>query len=235
MNYRGKILLGAIGIIICVIIGIVRLNGYGEENEQGESDISSENLAVSTLERFPVEDNDPVESKEPEMEPVSVEPVPIMVHVCGSVVNPGVYTLKETDRVIDAVDMAGGFVEDAAEDYLNLAGVVVDGCRVYVPSKEEVEKADALGDSANLTDVFGVSDMSDMAGITGNEESNSKVNLNSASKEQLMTLPGVGESKAEKIISYREQTGKFNKPEDIMNISGIKEAMYNKIKDLICV
>lgn len=233
MNYRGKILLGAVGIIICVIIGIVRLNGYGEENEQAESDISSENLAVSTLERFPVEDNEPVESKEPEMEPVSVEPVPIMVHVCGSVVNPGVYTLKETDRVIDAVDIAGGFAEDAAEDYLNLAGVVVDGCRVYVPSKEEVEETGMAG-MPGMSIETGVATSPDTPAM-GTEGSNSKVNLNSASKEQLMTLPGVGESKAEKIISYREQTGKFNKPEDIMNISGIKEGMYNKIKDLICV
>lgn len=148
------------------------------------------------------------------------------VYVCGSVVNPDVYELKEDKHVIDAVKAAGGLTDEAMPYYLNLASPIVDGMKIYVPTKEEIDNNPSLSDQMGDSD-FGLSD---------NENSGGKnlVNINEADAATLMTLPGIGQSKAEKIISYRENKGRFSKPEDIMLIDGIKNGLYDKIKDLIC-
>lgn len=144
------------------------------------------------------------------------------IHVCGEVKAPGVYELPEGSRIYDAVNAAGGFTGDAAESFLNLAEPVTDGMKVAVPSKEDIEKESlwALG-----------------AGAFEREEGGAagRVNINTASKEELMTLTGIGEARAEDIIRYREKNGKFEKVEDIMKISGIKEAAFEKIKEDITV
>ncbi len=139
--------------------------------------------------------------------------VSVWVYVCGEVAMPGVYELPEGSRITDAIEAAGGMLETAAGTYLNLAETVKDGQKIEVPSEEAAE---ALTQAAAAL----------ASGI---------VNLNQATKEELMTLPGIGESKAKDIISYREEHGGFQKPEDLMNISGIKEAVYNKIKDQITI
>ncbi len=142
----------------------------------------------------------------------------ICIHVTGCVERAGVYELKEGSRVFEAIEMAGGFTKEADTEFLNLASVLQDGQKVYVYSKQEAITA--------------------VTSYVSNEEDASKkviVNINTASKEELMTLPGIGESRAESIISYREKHGRFATIEDIMNISGIKEAAFNKIKDYIRV
>jgi len=140
-----------------------------------------------------------------------------VVYVCGEVRNPGVYELKEGSRVFDAVAIAGGYTEDACESYLNLAGIISDEEKIYVPAKDEINQIQQTG----LENI-------------DNQGKEALININRASKEELMTIPGIGESKAEKIIAYREEHGAFSSPEGIMQISGIKEGMYNKIKDKIC-
>ncbi len=137
----------------------------------------------------------------------------VWVYVCGEVASPGVYELPEGSRITDAVEAAGGMTQDAAGTYLNLAQLVSDGQKIEVPSAEEAKTlTEAAADSAS--------------GV---------VNLNRATEAELMTLPGIGESKAKEIIRYRESKGGFQKPEDLMNISGIKEGVYNKIKDQITI
>lgn len=150
-----------------------------------------------------------------------------VVYVCGAVKNPGVYELNENARVIEAIEAAGGFSNDASIDYLNLAKTVADGEKIYIPTSSEVDKyiqtnqpVDALINPENNSD---------------NNQQNSKVNINIASESELTSIPGVGPSKAKAIISYREQNGKFNKIEDIMKITGIKDGLFNKVKDYICV
>ena len=137
----------------------------------------------------------------------------IWVYVCGEVRDPGVYELPEGSRITDAVEAAGGMTGDAAETYLNLAETLSDGQKIEVPS---VEMAEALEEAA----------AQDTSGL---------VNLNRATEAELMTLSGIGESKAKEIIRYRESRGGFQKPEDLMNIPGIKEGVYNKIRDQITV
>ena len=135
----------------------------------------------------------------------------IFVYVCGAVLDEGVYELPAGSRVYEAIQKAGGFTEDAAVTQINQAEVLEDETQLYVPT---------------------------MAGsVITNEETkdDGKVNLNSATKEELMTLPGVGDAKADLIIQYREEHGRFQNIEDVMNISGIKEGLFAKIKDNITV
>lgn len=143
----------------------------------------------------------------------------ICVHVSGYVMNPGVYMLPEGSRVYEAVAAAGGFAEGADEQFLNLAKVLDDGQKIRIYSLDET--ATASGDS-------------DLVQKDSND-TEKLININTATKESLMTLPGIGESRAESIIAYREQNGYFSSVEDIMKVSGIKEAAFEKIKDYICI
>ncbi len=148
--------------------------------------------------------------------------VTVTVYVCGEVLRPGVYELSEGARIIDALMAAGGFTEAAADNYLNQAEMLTDGGKVYVPSREELKEGESLLSSGAENGALSAAE----GGL---------VNINKADKTQLMTISGVGEAKAEKIIAYREEFGGFKAIEDIMNIPGIKEGMFSKIKDQICV
>lgn len=159
--------------------------------------------------------------------PATAAPETLQVHVCGAVNAPGVYRLPAGSRVFEAVEAAGGMAEGAAEDYLNLADAVFDGAKVRVPFLSELSGEEAHGPSGDF-------------GMTGGQEPGGSgedglVDLNHADKEALMTLPGIGEAKAEAILSWREEQGPFEEPEDVMRIPGIKEAAYEKLKDKITV
>ena len=131
------------------------------------------------------------------------------MYVCGAVLNEGVYELPAGSRIFTAIEKAGGFLATAATTEINQAEILEDAMKLYVPTIAEVEDMQS--------------------------KRSGKVNLNRASKEELMTLPGIGEAKAELIIHYREQVGTFKRIEDIMEIDGIKEGLFEKIKDLIQV
>lgn len=168
----------------------------------------------------------------------SEEEKTLVVHICGAVSAPGVYELPAGSRIIDAVEAGGGFLPEAEEACCNLAEEIVDGCQIYIMTKSEscadgqTEKKAGIQTSPN----------SDMQTTDRNVRSNSApalenglVNLNTADIAALTTLPGIGESRAKAIISYREQHGAFAQIEDIMKISGIKQAAFSKIKDKITV
>ena len=147
----------------------------------------------------------PAETERPKQE--------VAVHVCGAVEYPGVYYLEEGSRVVLAIEAAGGFSEEASADYLNLATILSDGQQVYVPTKEEV-----------------------LADRKSEEEAALQlIDINTASKEVLMTLPGIGESRALDIISYREKEGAFRSVTDVMKVSGIKQSVFDRFCDMICV
>ena len=138
--------------------------------------------------------------------------------------SPGVYELEAGSRICDALSMAGGVAEDGVYEALDQAKPVVDGQTLYVPGIDEEWKRSLSQENANAEAESGSDDAGD-----------GKININSASKEELMTLPGIGESKASDIITYREEHGGFSSEQDIMNIQGIKEGVYNKIKDRITI
>lgn len=168
----------------------------------------------------------------------------IYVHVCGAVVRPGVYELKAESRVYEAVQEAGGFTEQAEQDYVNQAQKLTDGVKLVIPT---IEEAVAAREGEPLTSAreedgakiqIGIVD-GKLSGGTGDEEpvgsGDGRININTASEAQLCEIPGIGATRAAAIAAYRDAHGGFGKPEDIMKVSGIKEGMYEKIKDSICV
>jgi competence protein ComEA len=142
--------------------------------------------------------------------------LPIVIDIKGSVQNPGIYTMKDGERIDDAINKAGGFTKNAEVTAVNLAQKVTDEMVVYVPSEGEKE----------LTSI--------PVGGTDTEKS-ALININNAQSEELQKLNGVGPSKAEAIITYREENGPFKAPEDIMNVSGFGEKSFEKIKEQITV
>ncbi|HZK00656.1 MAG TPA: helix-hairpin-helix domain-containing protein [Tissierellaceae bacterium] len=141
----------------------------------------------------------------------------IMVHISGQVYYPGLIELKSGSRVNDAIDLAGGLKKEADTDRINLAKKLVDEEKVHVPKKGEEIDIDVASISTNLT--------------SSNE---GRININTCSKEELMSLSGIGEVTATKIIDYRT-TNQFRKIEDMMNVSGIGEKKFEAIKDFIIV
>ena len=159
----------------------------------------------------------------------SAIPDKVIVHVCGAVCNPGVYRLEIESRVIDAVMVAGGMTEEADSEYINLAGKICDGDKVRVPTKAETEEVQRVGKQIDII-------TSSNANTSGLQEvSGDKININTADVEHLCTLPGIGKTRAESIITYRKECGGFSTIEDIMNVSGIKEHSFQKIKEYITV
>lgn len=141
----------------------------------------------------------------------------ICVYVCGNVVNPGVYEAVCNSRVYELIDMAGGASEEGCLEALNLAEYVYDGQKLYVPDYDEYERVGSAAYTDNEVQTSGL------------------VNINTADIQELMTLPGIGSSRAQAIIEYRNANGGFSGIDDIMNVSGIKESAFLKIKELICV
>ena len=168
----------------------------------------------------------------------SEEAPTLVVHICGAVAAPGVYELPAGSRIIDAVKAGGGFLPEADEACCNLAEAIEDGCQIYIMTKTESCADGRTEKKAGIqTSPDGDLQTTDR-NVRGNSTSaleSALVNLNTADTAELMTLPGIGESRAKAIISYREQHGAFAQIEDIMKISGIKEAAFSKIKDKITV
>lgn len=133
----------------------------------------------------------------------------VYVHVCGAVKEPGLKRLPEGSRVWDALESAGGFTDEADSSAVNLAAVAEDGQQLYFP---------VVGEE-----------------IASQEEPDGRINLNTADEQQLCTLPGIGSSRAQAILKYRKDNGKFAAPEELMQVPGIKEAIYEQICDKITV
>lgn len=157
----------------------------------------------------------------------------IYVDVCGAVASPGVYELEADSRVFQALEAAGGCLPEAAGEYVNRAGRLEDGQQIYIPTREEAENDPSLKGPLELT----ISDGNAGNGSldTGSAESAGKVNLNTADEAALTTLSGIGASKAQAILAYREEHGGFSAIEEILNVPGIKEGTFVKIKDNIAV
>ena len=141
----------------------------------------------------------------------------VYVQIGGAVNSPGVYKVSSDKRVFEAIELAGGLRADADRNRVNLVSPVVDEMQIYVPEIGEVSTQQTLEQQ------------------TQSDSSSGKININTAQAEDLTRLPGIGESRARTIIQYREEHGGFQNISEIMNISGIKQAMFDKIKDLITI
>ena len=159
----------------------------------------------------------------------------IFVHVCGAVKKEGVYELSPDARVVDAIRAAGGCTKKAASFGINQAEALKDGVQVYVPTKAELKKeTNGVGSLASFG-TEGVRTGLSSQGMNPGGGGDALININLATKEELMKLNGVGEAKAELIITYRQAKGGFKDIKDIMKIKGIKQKFFDKIKDKICI
>lgn len=226
-------------LIIVLLLGTICFlvwNSYFKKNENLLED-DDVNLISDTLEK--VEDSSNVSEEKY-----------IWVDVKGEVKKPGVYKLKENSRVIDAINVSGGLTKKAYTKYINLSRILKDENVIIVNSTSEIKK---VSSGNNITEVKINNDSKNSASISESElitndnvkseedntvnslENNQKVNINTATKEELMKLSNIGESKAEKIIDYRTANGNFNSIEDIKKVSGIGDKLYDSIKENITV
>lgn len=230
-----KIRIIVVGVFI-VIFGLIYFKNYGKDTTKETATLffDDEKVVEDSLlqeQAISLGENDK-ETEEQKM--VSIDnPTKneyMFIHVCGAVNQSGVYELAVGSRVIDAVNLAGGFSDDAAVDAINQAQKLTDGLRLYIPTIDDLENANGIKDEYPIITIVPVNDSSSDKGTL-----ETKININTADKKTLMTLPGIGDSKAQSIITYREKNGNFSSIEAIQKISGIKEAVYNKIKEFITV
>lgn len=209
--------------IVCVIIAIGGILYWIFQNMGNDEYIDLESLEnnIATIENNENnENNERIEEKQK-----------IVVHISGNVVNPGVISLEEGSRIIDAINNAGGLTSEADITKINLAYILEDAQKIYIPSKNDEENAVYVskesGDNGVVTSSSGKE--------KGQNEEKLMININTANKEEFEKLPGIGSSIATRIVDYRKENGKFNTIEDIKNVSGIGEAKFNNIKSYICV
>ena len=162
----------------------------------------------------------------------------IYVDVCGAVANPGVFQLAAGSRVFQAIEAAGGYLPEAALTCVNRAGVLTDGQQLYILTQEErgrqgLDPAEMSG--ASDGQMNGSAGTGQNTGMTAQVQQDNRININTADEAQLTTLTGIGATRAQAIIAYREENGPFAAIEDIMNVQGIKEGTFAKIKDEIVV
>lgn len=199
-------------IIMVIIIGIIGYYVYGNNVEKNNNNIANE-------EEILVKENEQNKEKEKK----------IVVHITGAIKKEGVFYLNENSRVTDAINEAGGVTDDADMSKINLAYILEDGMKIKIPSINDIEEQDDDVESEKFVEIVGED-------TTKSEFGKSKlININKANQTELETLPGIGPSTALKIISYREENGKFSSIEDLKNISGIGESKFENIKNLICI
>lgn len=221
LNKKQKIIITII-ILILVILGTLYFYYRDNDKESEVIEYSNDND----------EKNQNNETKEENKQITNKE---IVVHISGAVKTEGIQFLYEGDRIKNAIDKAGGLSDNADISEINLAFILEDGMKIYIPTKGEkkTEKENQTDDNKDNTEKYiQESNETKSSNVT---QSNKKVNINNASQTDLETLSGIGPSTALKIIKYREENGNFKAIEDIKNVSGIGEAKFNNIKDSITV
>lgn len=189
-------------IIILVILIIIIYNFFISQNDTNE---------FNKLENI-------VETKSE-----NVKTNKIKVYITGEVNFPGVLELDENSRIEDAINLAGGLTSMANIENINLAYVLEDGQKLYVPNINNIENTEYIS-KENGENI-----------IEGSKENSTKININKANLEELKKLPGVGNSLAERIFSYRKENGNFKSIEDLKNVSGIGDKKFESLKDYISI
>lgn len=212
-------------IILIVIVAIVAIISYYFIFDRKEEWLNNQEQNLEIKEE--IKTNDRIENNSNEQQLEKNEN--IIVHVSGAVNKEGIVELKNNSRIIDAIDKAGGLKDEADITNINLAYIIEDGMKIHIPSKEEKESTIIVESNIDSGTVEQSNE------IKSNNNKKLKININTATKTDLETLPGIGESTALKIIEYRKEKGKFKLIEDIKQVNGIGENKFNKIKELITV
>lgn len=200
-------------ILIALICGIIAYAVMSNNSEYEEQDILEQNTIENKIENN-----------------IENEKRKIVIHITGQVKNPGLVYLDEGARIADAIKEAGGSTKDAALDKVNLAYVLEDGQKIYIPNKNE-----KISEIQYIITDSGENVLKDTGKESNVKGGIKKVNINSANQEELETLPGVGPALAVRIIEYRNSNGKFEKVEDVQNVKGIGDSKFTNIKEYICI
>ena len=230
----GVILLVLVALVLMVhnIVACAAHKALSEEIPQTQSSPS----AAEAISSDDAVDSDEVDGANESHAHSAFDQKKVIVHVSGHVVNPGVYELSPTDRVEAAVEAAGGMSEDADANGLNLARVVQDGEQIYVPGLATDDTAtNQSGASSSVPSTSTSSKSSSQSAGSAGSSRTQKVNINTADANELCSLPGVGQSTAQKIITYRQTEGRFATKEDLKQVSGIGEKKYAALADFITV
>lgn len=242
-NKKIKIIVIITILVITIIYGIWKENKgkikIENINEQAEITDIEDNEKTKNLHNTTIENNENIKNKETN----KTNKNKIVIYIIGEVKQEGVYELDEDSRISDAIEKAGGTKENADLSQINLAYKIEDGMRIYIPQKGElVQNKEKIEDKTQEIVTGKSTDITTSTQVNSNLSTNKKsktdiekININKATQTELETLPGIGPSTAEKIIAYRKENGNFKNIEDIMNVNGIGESKYNKIKDLISV
>jgi|SRR5690554_2864529 competence protein ComEA len=245
LNHEITVKRGVLISLIAALVLSMSVTGYLLMGDYGENVIIKKS-------------NDDVEiSFGKEVEEEEIETEKIKVYVVGEVKNPSVVTIEKGQIIEDAVLLAGGFTENADVENINLAYVLTENVMLQIRPKKDISEKDISEKDISEKDVpekesipqntseeksdkifTGINIVSDSGGAVVGENTESlnlKININTASKEQLTELPGVGPAIADNIIAFRQENGRFEKIEDIMNVSGIGDAKFKRLKDLITV
>lgn len=230
---KDYVIIGVI-VIAVIIFMIINLGKIKEFENKDDNKMTNVESSINT-------DNDKSEENKEQKDDNSKEQIVngggIFVHIDGHINNPGVYEIKENDRIKTLIDKAGGFKEGYSIKNINLAAKLSDGDKIYIPSVSEEKNSENNNNNNNIninssgkgqnikTDRNNVSIM----------KNNSKININTANISELKQITGIGESTANKIIDYRENVGKFKKIEDIKEVKGIGDAKYESLKNKITI
>ena len=219
-KYSSKIKIISISLFV-LLLSLFFIGRKEKHNqEEGLEEITIDELLIGPEEKEELFTNQEENEKNGQLEPSN--DVKILVDLKGAVVSPGVYEMDNNDRVIDCIQKGGGFLEDAEETAVNLAQRIKDEMVIYIPVKGE--------ESINIEAVNFNTDDEDSTTDEGE-----KIDLNSATKEELKKINGIGDVKADNIISYREANGSFQKIDEIKNVSGIGEVTFEKMKEYLIV
>lgn len=217
LNRRQKIII----LIIAVIIAIIIYNFYIKENE------------FININNITTEENDKIEYQQNIIqESENKTNVEIIVHVSGAVNKEGIVKLPQNSRIADAIEKSNGLKEDADIQDINLAYILEDGMKIYIPNKKDKsEKEKVNKEDNNYYENNNVTQYNN----SNNKKQNQKININTATQTELETLPGIGPSTALKIINYRNKQKKFSNIEEIKEVSGIGDSKFDDIKNLITI
>ena len=201
-------------IILVILLIIALITYYYFYTKNNTEEINNENLEISN--------NETQETEEEK----------IVVHITGAVNKEGIVELQTGARIADAIEKAGGAKENADIKNINLATILEDGMKVHIPTVEETQ---ANKENINVENNASSQIDTGTKEATSNTKTQGKININTATQGELDTLPGIGPSTAVKIIEYRKENGKFKSIEEIKEVSGIGDAKYEKIKELIII
>jgi competence protein ComEA len=232
LTIKQKIIIGGIltAMVLFILIYFITNAGnlMGNKDDIEEFDLEEGMLNIEEINEI-IEGNE--ESKELEennkqnQDKIEMEDnEDIVIHITGEVNKPGIVVLKKNSRIADAINSAGGATKEADLNQINLAYILEDGQKIYVPNKnEKIEEDEYITGNSGNTEK------------SNNSKEGEKVNINEAMQTELEGLPGIGPSLASRIIEYRETNGKFKKIEDLQNVKGIGDAKFNDIKDKVSI